>query len=90
MNRKIREMINISQAQLPVTLEDGTSVYVQPGGTLRNVVVANLPSIKKFFKVTEDLNEVGAAPKPGTPKVQIVEEKIKTVPEAKKDAKPAK
>jgi len=60
---KIREMINTSNMTIAVHLKDGIDVYVPPRGKLEQVSVENVDSVRKFFKVTEDLGEVKGADK---------------------------
>lgn len=58
---KIIKMTNTSEVIVPVKVADNLTVQVPPKATLRNVEVMNLPAVKKYFKVTEDLTEVGPA-----------------------------
>jgi hypothetical protein len=56
---KIIKMTNTSEVIVPVQVAENLTVQVPPKATLRNVEVMNLPVVKKYFKVTEDLTEVG-------------------------------
>lgn len=60
---KIIKMTNTSEVIVPVQVAENLTVQVPPKATLRNVDVMNLPVVKKYFKVTEDLTEVGQASK---------------------------
>ena len=54
---RVRKMTNVSHLTVAVSLE-GTTVYVPPRGILENENVQNLDSVRKFFKIEEDLTEV--------------------------------
>jgi len=65
---RVIEMINISNMVIPVTLKNGVTVYVQPRGRVVNEEVHNLEEVRKFFKVTEQLNETPAPTPPHVPR----------------------
>jgi hypothetical protein len=55
---KVIKMVNTSSVIVPVQVEENLVVQVPPKGKLENVEVHNLPQVRKYFKVTEDLTEV--------------------------------
>lgn len=60
---KVVKMTNTSEVIVPVQVADNLTVQVPPKATLKNVEVKNLPAVRRYFKVTEDLTEVGSAKK---------------------------
>jgi len=54
---KVKEIKNVSSMMILVETKQG-SVYLPSGGSLKNVDVVNLPTIRKFVEVKEDLTEV--------------------------------
>jgi len=55
--KKVIKMSNISNVQVPVVLEDGTTVYLPPRESIENVTVKNYESIAKFIRADISLNE---------------------------------
>ena len=54
---KVMKMVNISEVTVSVLVDENVMVQVPPQGTLENVEVHNLPQVRKYFKVVEDLTE---------------------------------
>jgi len=54
---RIVEMINISDMKVPVMLSTGVTVYVAPRESLKSVDIADVSSIRRFFKIVEPINE---------------------------------
>lgn len=55
---KIRKLENISQNQIPVQIDQRTTIYLKSGESLKDLDVQNLDSIREFTKVEQDLSEI--------------------------------
>lgn len=55
---KIRKLENISQNQIPVQIDQKTTIYLKSGESLKDLDVQNLDSIREFTKVEQDLSEI--------------------------------
>lgn len=62
---RVVEMTNTSEVTVQVELENGTLLQVAPNAKVQDARVKNLDGIRKYFKVTEDLSDVGTGPQRG-------------------------
>jgi hypothetical protein len=60
MKIKVRRLENISGSQVPVQVDDSTTIYLGKGEVLENQEIHNLGAIRRFVKVEQDLSEVPA------------------------------
>ena len=58
MKVRVRKLVNISDAQIPVQVDSFTTIYLGKGEILENRDVFNLPAIREFVKVEQDLSEI--------------------------------
>ena len=54
----VRKLVNTSDVDVPVQIDEQTTVYVGSGKQLENVSVCNLDSIRPFVNVEQDLSEI--------------------------------
>jgi hypothetical protein len=54
----VRKIKNISEADVPVQIDNRTTVFIKPGMEIKNMPVMNLGAIQRFVTVEYDLSEV--------------------------------
>jgi hypothetical protein len=58
MSVRVRKLQNVSDSEIPVQVNPATTIYLSAGGTLEDMDVHNLASIREFVKVEQDLSEI--------------------------------
>lgn len=54
----VRTIKNVSEADIPVQVDERTTIFIRPGMELKNTLVMNLGAIQRFVTVEYDLSEV--------------------------------
>jgi len=90
---RVIEIINISNAVIPVVLSTGVTCYLSPREKLTNVDIASdINSLRRFCKITEALNEAPLMPPvvPESKGAGLAESPMGPTPEPKKVLKKKK
>jgi hypothetical protein len=58
MKVRVRKLENISQSQVPVKIDEFTTIYLAKGEVMENRDIYNLGAIREFVKVEQDLSEI--------------------------------
>ena len=54
----IRKLKNVSDIEVPIQIDEQTTVYVAPNQTMENINIYNLDNVRQYLKVEQDLGEV--------------------------------